>query len=91
MTLRRSECKAKPKTIWEEKGAPAALNPKITKKNAPTELKTALKSIPIGHLLDAVKLDLKSLSKLPTYNLLLKLQFRLSELLATNLLELKMF
>jgi hypothetical protein len=74
--LRRSKRKAKPKTIWEEKGAPsAASDSKITKKNARTEPKTALKPIPIGRLQDAVELDEKSLPELPTYKPPLELRF----------------
>jgi hypothetical protein len=92
MTLRRSERKAKPKTIWEEKGAPSgALDPKITKKNARTEPKTALKPIPIGRLPDAVELDEKSLPELPTYKPPLELRFRPSESLAIGLSELETF
>jgi hypothetical protein len=65
-----------PKTIWEEKGTPsAASDPKITKKTAQTEQKTALKSIAVGPLPEAVKLDKKDLSELPTYNPPLNLQF----------------
>jgi hypothetical protein len=68
MNLRRSERNPKPRTIWEEKGAPsAAKDPKITKQNARTEKKTALKPIVIRELLEGIKFNKNHLSKLPTY------------------------
>jgi Transposase IS4 len=92
MTLRRSKRTPVPKTIWEEKGASsAASDPKITKKTARTEQKTALKPIAVSPLLEAVKLDEKDLPELPTYNPLLNLQFQPSESLATGLSELNTF
>jgi hypothetical protein len=61
----------------EEKGAPStARDPKITKKAARTEKKTALKPIATGPLSG---LDEKRLPELPTYKLPLKLRFELSE------------
>ena len=92
MILRRSKRTPVPKTIWEEKGAPpAALDPKITKKTARTEQKTALKPIAIDRLPEAVKLNEKDLPELPTYNPPLNLQFQASESLATGLSELETF
>jgi hypothetical protein len=77
MILRRSQRIPRPKTIWEEEGAPsAARDPKITKQAARTEKKTALKPIAIGPLSG---LDEKRLPELPTYKLPLKLRFELSE------------
>ena len=92
MELRRSQRKPKPVTIWEQKGAPsAARDPKITKKNARTEQKTALKPIAVGPLPEAAELDEKRLPDLPTYQPPLELQFTHSESLATGLSELATF
>jgi hypothetical protein len=92
MILRRSKHTPVLKTIWEEKGAPsAASDPKITKKTARTEQKTALKPITVGPLPEAIELDENDLPKLPTYNPPLNLQFQPSELLATGLSELDTF
>ena len=92
MELRRSQREPKPKTIWEEKGAPsAAKDPKITKKTARTEKKTALKPIAVGPLPEAVNLDEKQLPELPTYHPPLELHFQSGESLATDLSELHMF
>jgi ribosomal protein L13 len=74
MNLRRSQRKPVRKTVWEEKGAPfAAKDPKITKKNARTEPKTALEPIVTGPLPKTVELKNGQLLKLPTYNSPLKL------------------
>jgi hypothetical protein len=68
MHLRRSERKPKPATIWEEKGAPsAAKDPKITRKTARTEEKTALKPVATGPLPESIGFDEKHLPKLPIY------------------------
>jgi hypothetical protein len=92
MDLRRSPRKLVPKTIWEAKGAsPAANDPKITRKTARTAKKTALESIATGPLLEAVRLNKKSLPELPIYRLSLELEFTPSELLATGLLQLETF
>ena len=92
MELRRSQRKLVPKTIWEEKGAPpAAKDPKITKKTARTEQKTALKPIVASLLPEAVDLDEKNLPELPTYKPLLELQYQSSESLATGMSELETF
>jgi hypothetical protein len=53
--------------------------------------KTALKPIATGPLLKAVSFNANNLSDLPTYKLLLDLEFQAVELLTTELLELKMF
>ena len=56
MQLRRTQRVPKPKTIWEQKGAPsAAKDPKITKKNDRTEQKTALKPIAFGPVPEALE------------------------------------
>jgi hypothetical protein len=92
MILRRSERTPVPKTTWEEKGAPsAASDPKITQKTARTGQKTALKPIAISPLLEAVKLNIKDLSELSTYNPSLNLQFQPLNSLATGLSELDTF
>jgi hypothetical protein len=92
MESRRSQRTKAPRTIWEQKGAPsAALDPKITKKTARTEQKTALKPVAIGPLPETVELDEKDLPELPTYKLPLNLQFQASESLATGLSELQTF
>jgi hypothetical protein len=89
MMLRRSQRTPKPKTVWEEKGAPsAARDPKITKNSARTEKKTALKPIATGPL---PGLDEKHLPELPTYEPPLELRFEPSESLATGLSELYTF
>jgi hypothetical protein len=89
MMSRRSQRTPRPKTIWEEKGAPsAARDPKITKKAAQTEKKTALKPIATGPL---PGLDEKCLPELPTYKPPLELHFEPSESLATGLSELHTF
>jgi Transposase IS4 len=92
MTLRRSQRKPKPVTIWEEKGAPsAAKDPKITQKNARTEKQTALKPIATGPLPESIGLDEKRLPELPTYKPPLELQYKPSESLSTGLSQLDTF
>jgi Transposase IS4 len=92
MDLRRSKRTPKPKTIWEEKGAPsAASDPKITKKTARTAQETALKPIITGPLPEIIELDENDLRELPTYKPPLNLQFQASESLATGLSELDTF
>jgi Transposase IS4 len=92
MTLRRSQRKQKPVTIWEEKGAPsAAKDPKITKKTARTEKKTALKPIATGPLPESIGLEEKQLPELPTYKPPLELRYEAPESLATGLSQLDTF
>jgi hypothetical protein len=92
MDLRRSKRTPKPKTIWEEKGAPsAASDPKITKKTARTAQETALKPIITGPLPEIIRLDENDLPELPMYKPPLNLQFQASESLATGLSELDTF
>jgi hypothetical protein len=89
MDLRRSQRKPKPITIWEEKDAPsAAKDPKITKKTARTEQKTALKPIAAGPLPESLE---KRLPELPLYNPPLTLCFEPSKSLAIGLSELSTF
>jgi hypothetical protein len=92
MDLRRSPRKLVPKIIWEAKGAsPAANNPKITKKTDRTAKKIALKPVITSPLLEAVRLNKKSLPKLSIYRPPLELEFTPSESLATGLLQLETF
>ncbi len=92
MELRRSQRQPKPKTIWEEKGAPsAARDPKITKRTDRTEQKTALKPIAIGPLPEVPEFDVKQLSDLPVYEPPLALRFILSKLLLQGLSQLDTF
>jgi hypothetical protein len=80
------------RTIWEEKSAPsAASDPKITKKTAKTEQKTALKPIVISPLPEIPKINKQALPELPIYELLLNLQFQASESLVIGYLALKIF
>ena len=80
MELRRSQRQSKPKTIWEERGAPsAARDPKITKKTDRTAQKTALKSIVIEPLPEVSEFDVKQLSDLSIYESSLTLRFTLSK------------
>ena len=68
MELRRSERTRKPKTIWEQKGAPSiARDLKIMKKAARTVKKTALKAVIISTLFDDLGLNKQSLSELLDY------------------------
>jgi Transposase IS4 len=92
MSLRRSKRTPVPRTIWEEKGAPsAASDPKITKKTARTEEKTALKPIAVGSLPETLEFDEDNLPELPTYQPPLDLQFQASKSLITGLSELETF
>jgi hypothetical protein len=92
MTPRKSHRVCKPRTIWEQKGAPsAAKDPKITTKTARTVEKTALKPIATGPLPKAVSFDANNLPNLPTYELLLDLKFKALESLTTGLLKLETF
>jgi Transposase IS4 len=52
---------------------------------------TALKPIAVGHLAEAVELDEKALSELPTYIPTLDLRYQLSESLVIGFSELHMF
>jgi hypothetical protein len=61
------------------------------KKSACTVEKTALKPIATGPLLRAVSFNADNLSDLPTYKLLLDLEFQAAESLTTELSELKTF
>jgi hypothetical protein len=92
MEPRRSQRKPKPTTIWEQKGAPsAAKDPKITKKTARTEKKTALKPIAIGPLSEATNLNEKRLPELLKYDPPLKLYFNILKSLIKGLSELDTF
>ena len=92
MTPRKSQRLRKPRTIWEEKGAPAAAkDPKITKTTARTVEKTALKPIATGPLPKAVGFDAAHLPELPAYRPPLEIQFQPSISLATGLSELEIF
>ena len=92
MILCRSKHTSVPKTIWEEKGAPsAASDPKITKKAARTEQKTALKPIAVRPLPETAELDEKDLPELFTYEPPFNLQFQTSKSLVTDLSELQIF
>ena len=80
MELRRSQRQPKPKTIWEEKGAPsAARDPKITKRTDRTEQKTALKPVTVGPLPKTLEIDVNQLSDLPVYKPSLELRFEFSK------------
>ena len=92
MELRRSQRQPKPKTIWEEKGAPcAARDLKITKRTDRTEQKTALKPVASGSLPKALELDVNQLSDLPVYKPSLELRFEPSKSLLEGLSELDTF
>jgi hypothetical protein len=68
MTLRRIARKIKPRTIWEQKGAPpAAKDPKIPRKAARTVKKSALKPVITGPLPEYTGLDKDHLPELPDY------------------------
>jgi hypothetical protein len=87
MELRRSQRQPKPKTIWEERGAPsAARDPKITKKTDQTVQKTALKPIAIKPIPEVPEFDVKQLPDLSMYKPPLALQFTLSKPLVQGLL-----
>jgi hypothetical protein len=92
MILRRSKRSPVPRTIWEEKGAPsAASDPRITKKTARTEQKTALKPIIISPLPEIPKINEQDLPELPIYEPPLNLQFQASESLAIGYSALEIF
>ncbi len=92
MELRRSQRQPKPKTIWEERGAPsAARDPKITKKSDRTAQQTALKPIAIGPLPEVPEFDVKQLPDLPVYEPPLALQFVPSKPLLQGLSQLDTF
>ena len=92
MELRRSQRQPKPKTIWEEKGAPsAARDPKITKRTDRTEQKTALKPVAVGSLPKTLEIDVNQLPDLPTYKPSLELQFEPSKSLLKDLSKLDTF
>jgi hypothetical protein len=79
MTPRKSQRLRKPRTIWEEKGAPfGALDPKILKNAARTVEKTALKPVATGPLPKAIGFDAAHLPELSTYKPPLDLQSQLS-------------
>ena len=74
MTPRKSQRQRKPRTIWEEKGAPsAASDPKFTKKAVRTIEKIVLKTVTTGSLLKTTGLDAVHLLELSTYKSLLNL------------------
>ena len=92
MKLRRSQRQLKPKTIWEERGAPSAVrDPKITKKTDRTEQKTALKPVAIGPLPEVSEFDVKQLPDLSVYEPSLTLRFVLSKPLLQGLSQLDTF
>ena len=92
MELRRSERTRKPKTIWEQKGAPsAARDPKITKKAARTMKETALKAVATVTLSENLGLNRQSLPELPDYIPPFKLQYLHSKPLYTALTKLELF
>ena len=79
MTSRKSHHVRKTRIIWEQKGTPSAANdPKITKKNARTAEKTALKPVATGPLPKTVEFDVDHLPELPVYISSLDLQFETS-------------
>ena len=92
MELRRSQREPKPRTIWEEKGAPsAAKDPKINKKTDRTEQKTVLKPVTTGPLPKTLKINENQLPKLSEYEPPLNLQFQRSKSLVTDLSQLDTF
>ena len=92
MELRRSQRQPKPKTIWEEKGAPsAARDPKITKRTDRTEQKTAFKPVVSGPLPETLEFDVNQFPDLPVYKPSLELRFEPSKSLLKGLLELDTF
>ncbi|KAF7506334.1 hypothetical protein GJ744_011907 [Endocarpon pusillum] len=92
MELRRSQRQPKPRTIWEERGAPSASrDPKITKRTDRTEQQTALKPIAIGPLPKTLEIDVNQLPDLPAYKPPLELRFERSKPLLEGLLELNTF
>ena len=92
MTSRKSQRQRKPRTIWEEKGAPsAASDPKLTKKAVRTIEKTVLKTVTTGSLLKITELDVVHLPELFTYKSLLNLQFQSFTIFIFNFFKLKFF
>ena len=92
MELRRSQRQRKPKTIWEEKGAPsAARDPKITNRTDRTEQKTALKPVASGPLPKTLEIDVNRFPELPAYEPSLKLRFKHSKSLLQGLSQLDTF
>ena len=92
MELRRSQRQPKPKTIWEEKGAPsAARDPKITKRTDRTEQKTTFKPVVNGPLPETLEFDVNQLSDLSAYKPSLELRFEPSKSLLKDLSELDTF
>ena len=92
MELHRSQRQPKPKTIWEEKGAPsAARDLKITKRTDRTEQKTAFKPVVSGPLPETLEFDVNQLPDLPTYKPPLELRFKSSKSLLKGLSELDTF
>jgi hypothetical protein len=66
--MRRTGRQRKPRTVWQEKGAPLQLkDPKIPKKAARDAEKTALKPIATGLLPEEASLDINDLPELPIY------------------------
>jgi hypothetical protein len=92
MDLRRSERARKPRTVWEQKGAPStASDPKISQKSARTAEKTALKPIATETLPPQVTLERNNLPDLPDYTPPLELHFEHSKPLISPITELKTF
>ena len=81
-----------PTATWKGKGTSSTASKlKITKKNARTASKTALRPITVGPLPKAVGLIENELPDLPDYESPLNLQFQASQSLATGLSELATF
>ena len=89
MTLHMSHHVRKIRTIWEQKGAPSAVNdPKITKKNVRTAERTVLRPVATGPLPKTVEFDIDHLPELPTYIPLLDLQSEILNSFFQGLIEL---
>ena len=92
MDLRRSQHIPKPRTIWEAKGAPCAVNdPKVTKNTVRTEQQTAFKPIPVDSFPKTFEINENQLLELSKYESLLNLQFQRSKSLVTDLSQLNTF
>ena len=90
--LRRTGRQRKPRTVWEQKGAPsAASDPKVPKKAARTVKKTALKPIAVGPLPEKIGLNADQLPGLPSYEPPLDLQYQPSKSLLFGQSELQCF
>lgn len=90
MDLRCSERARKPRTVWEQIGAPsAASDPKIPERAARTVKKLVLKPVALWPL--PVDLNLPDLPDLPDYTPTLTLQFQVSEALIRPSTELQAF